>query len=295
MTLKAGDTVVVTGAGGYLASELIAQLLSAGVTVRGTVRSLSDPTRTAHLFALPGASTLLTLFEAELTGPTTQQSFEKAFAGATHVFHTACPFKTVPTALPLGEAFFVTPAVEGTLAVLRAVEATPSVRRVVMTSSSAAIFKRLHTGSPYSEAVWNDVVELAERKLWYSIAKTKQEKAAWAWMQEAQSRGVGFDLVCVNPSMIEGEARQPTLNASIEVVKELCDGSKKLIPNVGFPWVHVEDAAEAHIRAAEHPGVWPTESRFLMIASWPHMKVVCDTIRSAFPQLADKIPTEVDR
>lgn len=37
-----GKTVCVTGASGYIAGHLVAQLLEAGYKVRGTVRSLSN-------------------------------------------------------------------------------------------------------------------------------------------------------------------------------------------------------------------------------------------------------------
>lgn len=40
---------VVTGGGGFVASEVCKQLLEKGYTVRATVRSLSDPTKTDHL------------------------------------------------------------------------------------------------------------------------------------------------------------------------------------------------------------------------------------------------------
>lgn len=57
---------------------------------------------------------------------------------------------------------------------LRAAEAAGTVKRVVMTSSTAAIFKRLvEPGHVYSEATWNDVEELKTRDMFYSIAKTK--------------------------------------------------------------------------------------------------------------------------
>lgn len=52
-------TVLVTGASGYIATELVKQLLEKGYNVRGTVRSVSDPTKTEPLTllgnALPGA------------------------------------------------------------------------------------------------------------------------------------------------------------------------------------------------------------------------------------------------
>ena len=167
-------------------------------------------------------------------------------------------------AAELGEAYFVEPAVQGTLRVLEAAASTSGVARVVMTSSTAAIFKKnVPPGHVYDESTWNDVEELATRKMWYSIAKTKQERAAWAWMAE---HARPFDLVCINPTMVAGgPARQPTLNASLENVRDLADGSRAHVPNFCMPWVHVQDVAEAHIAAAEKPAA---NGRYMMLATW---------------------------
>ena len=78
---------VVTGAGGFVASQLIAQLLTKGYNVRGTVRSLADAQKVQHLqklsAALPGQ---LELREADLL---VEGSFDEVVKGATVVFHTA--------------------------------------------------------------------------------------------------------------------------------------------------------------------------------------------------------------
>ena len=64
---QAAPTAVVTGATGFVASELVKQLLEKGYTVRGTVRSLHNESKVQHLQrlgkALPGK---LTLHEADL-------------------------------------------------------------------------------------------------------------------------------------------------------------------------------------------------------------------------------------
>jgi nucleoside-diphosphate-sugar epimerase len=166
-------------------------------------------------------------------------------------------------AATLGEEYFVEPAVRGTVAVLEAARAAGRVARVVLTSSTAAILKRLVApGHVYDESSWNDPIELAERKMWYSIAKTKQERAAWAWMNAEKPV---FDLVAINPTMIAGPARQPTLNASLENVRDLANGSSPVVANMNMPWVHVQDVAEAHIIAGERASA---SGRYMMLASW---------------------------
>jgi nucleoside-diphosphate-sugar epimerase len=63
----AGRQVLVTGASGYIATHIVKMLLDKGMRVVGTVRSLKDESRIAHLRALDGASERLQLLEAALT------------------------------------------------------------------------------------------------------------------------------------------------------------------------------------------------------------------------------------
>ena len=78
------------GASGFVATEVVKQLLEKGYNVRGTVRSLSAKEKVEHLellgAALPGK---LTLHEADLLKP---GSFDGIVKGADFVFHTASPF-----------------------------------------------------------------------------------------------------------------------------------------------------------------------------------------------------------
>lgn len=60
-------TIVVTGAAGYLASWVVKQLIEKGHKVHGTVRSLEDISKVAHLLELAEAMPdQLKLFEADL-------------------------------------------------------------------------------------------------------------------------------------------------------------------------------------------------------------------------------------
>ena len=127
-------TAVVTGAAGFVGTQLVKQLLERGWTVRATARDVSDARRMGPLerlaAALPGA---LELHEADLMS---QGSFHAVCAGAHYVFHCASPFE-FPEATE-AQAQMVTVAVEGTRNVLTACAAAGrTLRRVVMTSSVA--------------------------------------------------------------------------------------------------------------------------------------------------------------
>ncbi len=73
------------------------------------------------------------MVEADLLKP---ETLDEAIKGFDYVVHTASPF---PLAVPDDENVVIKPAVEGTLAVLRAARKY-KVKRVVVTSSVAALY-----------------------------------------------------------------------------------------------------------------------------------------------------------
>jgi nucleoside-diphosphate-sugar epimerase len=124
---------VVTGATGFVGTELVKQLLERGWTVRATVRDASDAKRVEPLLrlaaALPGA---VHLYEADLLR---EGSFHAACKGADFVFHCASPF-VIDVADPVRQ--LIEPAVTGTRNVMLACAAAgPPLQRVVVTSSVA--------------------------------------------------------------------------------------------------------------------------------------------------------------
>ena len=83
------EPVCVTGASGFIASHIVADLLAAGYAVRGTVRDASATDKYGFLTELPGASERLELVTANLNEP---DSFGPAVAGCEYVLHTASPY-----------------------------------------------------------------------------------------------------------------------------------------------------------------------------------------------------------
>jgi len=199
--------VLVTGGTGYVATELIKQLLVKGYHVRTTVRS-KDPKKVAALSALgkalPGK---LDFFEADLL---TDGAFDDAVKGTRYVFHTASPFFIEVKKDPYEE--LINPAMHGTRNVLSSVvKSRDTVQRVVVTSSVAAIIgneasgpvKPPVQGEFYTEDDWN-TTSTAEKGA-YFVSKTKAEQAAW---EVAKSEGL--DLVTINPNFVMGPAISPT-------------------------------------------------------------------------------------
>jgi nucleoside-diphosphate-sugar epimerase len=244
------DTVLVTGGSGFVASHLVAQLLERGYFVRATVRSLDDAAKVTPLRELTAAAGQLTLLQADLLA---RGSFDEAADGCQTVFHVASPFR-MPEKISDGRAEMLEPAVQGTRNVLASVNRTPSIRRVVLTSTVGAIF------GDYIDVLRMDGQRLTERYVNttstlennpYHYAKTQAEQEAQR-IAEAQDR---WSLVCVNPGLVLGPSFTPASESgSLFLLDELfrgyfCYGAA----DFSFTIADVRDVARAHIEAAERP------------------------------------------
>lgn len=274
----AGKVVCVTGASGYIASWLVKLLLSRGYTVKASVRDPNDPKKTRHLLALDGASERLQLFKANLLE---EGSFDSIVDGCDGVCHTASPFYH-DAKDPQVE--LLDPAVKGTLNVLNSCAKFPSIKRVVLTSSMAAV---LNTGKPRTpdvvvdETWFSDPEVCKQSELWYPLSKTLAEDAAWKFAKEKS-----IDLVTINPAMVIGPLLQPTLNTSAAAVLSLIKGAQTY-PNVTFGWVNVKDVANAHIQAFEVPSA---NGRYCLVERVSHYSEIVNIIRELYPafQLPEK-------
>lgn len=249
MQIDTSMPVMVTGATGYVAGRLMERLLEEGFTVHAAVRDPTSPDKLKYLEALaertPGK---ILYFKADLLVP---GSYAEAMAGCSVVFHTASPFIT-SVKDPLKE--LVEPARQGTRNVLETVNDTATVRRVVLTSSCAAIYgdnadRENTAGGVFTEADWNTSSSLDHQA--YAYSKTLAERAAWE-IAEAQQR---WDLVTINPSLVVGPGINPNATSeSFDIVRQLGDGTARMgVPDIGLGVVDVREVAEAHVRAAFLP------------------------------------------
>ena len=242
--------ILVTGASGFIAGWIVKFLLEDGFTVHATVRDPARSDKVAHLSALaekgPGH---LKLFAADLLAP---GSFDEAMQGCELVLHTASPFRLGP--FKDVQAELILPALEGTRNVLAAVDRTATVRRVVLTSSVAAIYGdgidlQNVAGGVFTEEHWNTTS--SGRHQPYSYSKTLAEKEAWA-IAGRQDR---WDLVTINPSMVFGPSlTNASASGSIALMKQFGDGTAKFgVPDLKFGLVDVREVARAHILAGLTP------------------------------------------
>ncbi|KAJ4971144.1 hypothetical protein NE237_004243 [Protea cynaroides] len=272
----AGKTVCVTGASGYIASWLVKLLLAKGYTVKASVRDPNDPKKTEHLLALDGAKERLHLFKANLLE---EGSFDSLVDGCEGVFHTASPVTFIATD---PQVELIDPAVKGTLNVLGSCAKVPSVKRVVLTSSVAAVLYSRKPRTPdvvVDETWFSDpkfCKEILAQESGYVLSKTLSEEAAWKFAKEK-----GVDMITINPSMVIGPLLQPTLNSSVKLILDLVNGAQTF-PNLTFGWVDVKDVANAHIQAFEIPSA---SGRFVFVSRVAHYSQIVKTLRELYPTL----------
>ena len=241
--------VMITGATGYVAGWIVKRLLDEGLTVHAPVRDPENPEKLKYLNQIAeGAPGSIKYFKADLLD---QGSYAEAMAGCQIVFHTASPFK-IDVNDPQKE--LIEPAQLGTRNVLEEVNRTPSVKRVVLTSSCAAIYGdnadlNKTPNGVFTEEIWNTSSSLDHQP--YSYSKTVAEQEAWK-INKKQSR---WDLVVINPSLVIGPGINPYgTSESFNLVKQFGDGSMKSgAPRLGFGVVDVRDLADAHFRGAFTP------------------------------------------
>lgn len=237
---------MVTGATGYVAGWLVKRLLEEGLTVHAAVRNPDKKEKTQHLDSIAEkASGSIKYFKSDLLD---QGSYAEAMEGCQVVFHTASPFTI---SVEDAQRDLIDPAVNGTRNVLEQANKTESVKRVVVTSSCAAIYTDAAECANYPngeiiEEIWNTTSSTEYQP--YSYSKTLAEKEAWK-IAEAQDR---WKLVTINPSFVMGPFLNPksTTSESFNIMKQMGDGDfKSGVPNMGIGIVDVRDVADAHFLA----------------------------------------------
>lgn len=270
MKINKSKPVMITGATGYLGGRVAERFLANGITVNAPVRDASNTQKTKHLTELAKQNNAtINFFSADLLQP---GSYEEAMKGCELVIHTASPFMNQ---FKDAQKELVDPAVKGTENVLSSVNENLSVKRVVLTSSCAAIYGDAkdilnYPNQTMTEDIWNTTSSLTQSP--YSYSKTLAEKKAWE-MVEAQNR---WDLVVINPSLIVGPGiKVHEESESYKLTKQMGDGTMKMGgPDLSIGCVDVRDVAEAHYRAAYTPAAEgrhicsAENSNFLTVANY---------------------------
>ena len=270
------QTVLLTGASGYIAKHIAQQLLEAGYHVRGTVRDLSRGAEVTeavrpHLSNADELETRLTFVALDLTA---DAGWTEAMDGIDVLMHTASPF---PLNQPEHEDDLIRPAVDGAMRALRAAHAA-GITRVVLTSSTAAISgSALPAGdTSFDETNWTDPTD--PDAVAYVRSKTLAEQAAWDFVR---NDAPDMQLTAINPGFVLGAPLDQHFGTSIQVIERLLRGKDPMLPDIGFATVDVQDVAEMHVTVIEKPETFG--QRIMTVDSFLSFKELAQAVKTAFP------------
>ncbi|KAH8698720.1 hypothetical protein BGW36DRAFT_396432 [Talaromyces proteolyticus] len=276
--------VLVTGANGFYAGAVMDRLVQLGIDFHGTVRSGKS---VAPLKQRYGDS--ITIFI--VPDICNESAFVESIKGCDAVLHIASPF----TSKMNDAKDFLDPAIKGALSALQSAAKTPSVKRVVMTSSASAMIDPqnelgfFRPGYTYTENDWNPLTyETASKSSAFSVvytaSKALAERAAWDFMEKEPR---SFDLVCINPAHTWGEYSQyvpspESMNKTNSDLSKLIDGKQEDVPAVTFPWMtDIGSVADAHIAALLRP---EANGRYIVATESMDFQQVVETMHTHFPQ-----------
>lgn len=236
--------VLVTGANGHVGYNLTKLLVEKGYQVRASVRDARNKSANAHLEKLG-----VEMVSADIMQPETLPNAVKGMDG---VFQVAAVF-TMIAKDPQKE--IIDPSVIGGLNVLKAAHAA-GVKKIIFTSSIAAVGCGSSAEKPFTENDWNDHCRSP-----YLIAKTQAEKKAWEFV-----KANNMHMVVINPAGVLGQGffkHTPTTNFFELVLR----GKIPAVPPFAFAYVDARDVAKAHLMAYENE---KASGRYIISENHPH-------------------------
>jgi dihydroflavonol-4-reductase len=261
-SLVTTNPVLVTGAGGFIAGHVIRVLLEKGYRVRGTVRDAEAETvqrKYPYLLELPGAADRLEFVSADLTD---EDCWKAAVDGCEYILHLASPY-TMTYDDP--QVDLVDPAVNGVLNVFKAAHESGEVKKIVQTSSMAAVSDSFEVGKVYDESDFNETSSLDRNP--YYLSKVLAEKAAYKFVedhsgkeddgdekkQEGGDASSCFDLATICPFMVLGTSLSgKTHESASSIFGRSLNGETPGLLDLSWGVTDVRDLALAHVLLMEN-------------------------------------------
>lgn len=213
--------VFVTGGSGFVGGAVVDHLVASGADVRALARSGASADRVRTKGANPVAGEV-----------SDREALVAGMAGCDIAFHVA----GVNTMCPSDPGAMYRTNVDGVRVVVAAA-AEAGVRRVVLTSSAAAI------GEPEGTLANEEASHTGVFLSHYARSKYLGEVA---FFEEATRLGV--EAVAVNPSSVQGPGRA---GGSTLILRLALNMRRPVAVNTTLSIVDVDDCADAHLLAAE--------------------------------------------
>ena len=232
--------VLVTGATGFIGLHCIHQLLNQGYAVNGSLRS---PKRKDEIIeALKNKNTPIENLNLFVFNLTEDNGWDEGMQGCDYLLHIASPLSVKA----YDDDFFVKPAVAGVKRAFKFAK-KHNIKKVVLTSSVAAIIETDEDKEYFDENDWSDIDcrEISS----YAKSKTMAERAAWDFIKEHQNP---FELAVINPALVTGPSLTGDLGESNKAIEMVVTGKMPVAIPMNFGFVDVRDVATAHILAMQN-------------------------------------------
>ena len=269
---KGKTTVLIVGAGGYVASHAVESFLEAGYTVRATVDDISDEDLVKTLYSVhPEAQQRLIVKEVNIFQAA---AFRDIMRGVHIVVHSGV--SATSSKNKVGNP--VKAHTEAVQALFDAVRSygRQSVKRVVVLGAATAL--TMAAQGPLDESAWAQVSSMKSEAI---------PQARLTFVNEATrlARMVGVELTVLLPSIMIGPPLTRESSEGMRTLEELSMNSKYIpfASTLCWNYVDVRDVASALIKVAE------TESakgeRYIVSGYNLSMSEVGRYIRGAYPHL----------
>jgi len=291
----ASSLVLITGTTGHVGFRVLIHALSAGYSVRAAVRS-SEKAKTIRshplIKALNPSSRLSFIIVADLCKP---NAYDEAARNVDYVIHIASPLMSNQIPPPDDQdAFFIKPAVRGTLNILEAAKKSRTVRRVVITSSITALIPFSEVNGSQRSSSWISPTDripfvpgpYANEFEAYAASKVAALQEAEAWMA---THNPSFDVVHLHPSFVEGRNdlalhTREVLKGTNAIILSIAIGKQFDHSTMGAT-VHLEDVARVHVQALD--GGVPGNTGYILSQNMEWDEVT-EIVSREFPEAVKK-------
>ena len=246
------DLVLITGASGHLGFRTVIKALEAGYNVRAAVRSQSKADvilEAPSIKAIAPHGRLHFVYTPDILA---NDAYDEAVKDVKYVIHTASP---LPSGSDNYERDLLEPALKATTGVLRSALRSPTIKRIVITSSVVAVI-------PWKQIMMEeaDTIFTANNRIpdtrppfghpfqAYSASKVNALNATDAFVKNEKPH---FDVINIMPSFFVGKSELITSSKDITkgtnrmalqpILGEKADNA---LPN---NQIHVDDVAKVHV------------------------------------------------
>jgi nucleoside-diphosphate-sugar epimerase len=289
--------VFITGGSGMIGFKTLVLALEHGYSVLAAVRSESKKEAILDSASIKRLNPGPNLSFAIIEDLATQGAYDHAVQGADYIIHLANPLVMKGEISPAEYTkFFVDTAVAGVTSILSAATMSPSVKRIIFTSSTSAMmpWSAFTTGStetfnedsrtPFPPGPYDNDFQA------YNAGKIAALIATESWVAEHKSH---FDVVNVAPAFVIGKSElitnpQDILLGTNAAAIGAVFGRKNPYPNASIT-AHVDDTALLHIKALE-PRV-PSNSLWLAVDTETETMMWNDALTTAAKKYPKAIKT----